>query len=133
MSRPGHNHGNPDSSLIQIALIATPDTVAVEKIGIGSSFLMRAIVTCKNNKSILVHSFFFQFLDQLSYIYIESINHRSECSTWIQLSAISSFTESRTSRFKPFVWNLRKFTAKFFNNAIFGNNQFSMRNNGRIK
>ena len=87
--------------------------ITVEKVRIGTTLHMRTIITRKDDNGIIVYSHIFQLLHNLSYIYIQPIDHCSKCSVRIELSTISSFTESRTSRLHSTIRLLGYFPRNF--------------------
>ena len=69
------NHRNTDTAFINIPLDTFQRPVALEIIGVSSTFPVRAVVAGKNNDRILIQSQFFQFSHYIDDIFIQSRYH----------------------------------------------------------
>jgi hypothetical protein len=54
MSGPGNDHRDTDTAFVQIPFISAINTVAVEEIGIGAPFHMRAVIARKDDDGVII-------------------------------------------------------------------------------
>ena len=130
--RPRDDHRYTDSSFVEVAFISAPDTVAIEEVRIGSSFHVRSVIAGKDDDGVVIDTHIFQLLYNLAYIYVEAVNHGCKRCVRVELRAVSAFTECRVTRFGAMERFLGILAAELFDNAVFGHNQFGMRDDGRI-
>ena len=73
--RPPDDHWLADTSLVKISFVASQRTVAVEIVGIGTSFEVRSIVGTEEDDGIFIEAKLFQFGKQFANLFVEQGDH----------------------------------------------------------
>ena len=72
------NEGHADTAFVCRALCATQQAIAVEPCGICTTFFVRSVVRGEDHEGIVSESLFFEFLEDFTYLSIETSDHSCE-------------------------------------------------------
>src|SRR5436309_695378 len=75
MARPANNHGHANTAIVQVALVARERPAALEKHGIMTAFLVRAVVAAEEDERVSIEPQFLESRHQPADVSIHTRDH----------------------------------------------------------